>query len=263
MLLVAKHDGTVIKRVSLRNRDKLTIGRSQRCELVLTSSSVSRRHALLFSHAGQWHLVDTGSRFGLHSAEGLMRHLILIAGRWARIGPAYLWLGQEEPGSLATPTAPLAKPGDTEPPSVSGSFARLVVADAAGSTLQRWDLSDRDLVTIGSSAQCDVILSDPHVSPLHCVLYTEHRGWYVTDAASAGGTFVLGGPTRRRRLALERLVRVGTSLLWLDRDRDWHPADVQDYDPSAQTVVATSPELAPQPPATAQSAFLSDAGDLL
>ena len=84
MLLVAKHDGTVVKRVSLRNRDKLAIGRSHRCDLVLTASSVSRRHALLFVHAGQWHLVDTGSRFGIQSMEGTVRQLLLIPGA----GPA-------------------------------------------------------------------------------------------------------------------------------------------------------------------------------
>ena len=72
----------------------------------------------------------------------------------------------------------------------------------------------------------------------------------------------MGGPTRRRRLALDRLVRIGTSLLWLDRDQAWQPAEAQEYDPSAQTVLANSPELAPQPPNAVESSFFDDAGDL-
>ncbi|MHC5001814.1 MAG: FHA domain-containing protein [Planctomycetota bacterium] len=224
-LLVAKHDGQVAVRVPLDERRKLTIGRSHRCDLHLAARSISRRHALLFRHESEWHLVDTGSRTGIHRELERVAHVTLEEDRWVRIGPAYLWLRQNGTGATA-PIRPAAWPSlppadlglegelDGAPPPTG---PRIVYADAAGSSLERFDLEGLDLVTVGRSPRCDLALNDQQVSRLHCVLYTEHRGWCVTDAGSDTGTRVEGRVTRRRVLVPERLIRIGGSLLWLER----------------------------------------------
>jgi pSer/pThr/pTyr-binding forkhead associated (FHA) protein len=239
-LLVAKHDGRVMVRVPLAGRRRLSIGRSPRCDLRLNASSISRRHALLFAHAGQWHIVDTGSRTGVFAGLEKVRHRILDPDSWTRIGPAYLWLDLKEKGQGVTPPtdlgslslakddaigemAELLLPTDAEvigwpASSDKPSKTRLVVLDATASGLERYRLDGRELVTIGRSAECDIVLHDDKVSRLHCVLYTETNDrWCVTDAGSAGGVRVEGRATRRRRLVPERLIRVGSSVLWLEQ----------------------------------------------
>ena len=109
-LLVAKHDGQVAVRVPLDDRRKLTLGRSHRCDLRLDSSSISRRHALLFEYDSQWHLVDTGSRTGIHCELEQVPHVVLHDDRWARIGPAYLWLRDGDDVAPAAPVRPPIRP---------------------------------------------------------------------------------------------------------------------------------------------------------
>ena len=112
VLLVAERDGTVRCQVELDRRRKLTIGRSHRCDLRLTPRAISRRHALLFEHAGEWHLVDTGSRTGVYSGPERVRHFKFDADQWARLGPAYLWLdGQPQASIKASMSRPIVPPG--------------------------------------------------------------------------------------------------------------------------------------------------------
>ena len=90
LLVVSKSNGSPLTMVDLRHRRKLTIGRSPRCDLILTATAISRRHALLFEHAGRWALVDTGSSCGVYCSlsDKPVRRITFRPGTWAWIGPS-------------------------------------------------------------------------------------------------------------------------------------------------------------------------------
>lgn len=241
VLLVARENGTVVTRVTLAGRRRITVGRSPRCDLRLDAASVSRRHALLFRHEGGWHAVDLGSRTGTWWGEASRRHGTLAADAWVRIGPAYLWLrdGRTAGSADGLPRVfvdpiefdpSLLLPGEPDPAPAEAPPAgpMLAIAAPGGATLRRLELRGCDLVTVGRSRRCDVTLNDPRVSRLHCVLFTEHRGWYVADVGSTSGTRVDGGrATWRRRLRPGRLFRVGDTLLWLEQSAAEAPANAE------------------------------------
>ncbi|MDZ4829799.1 MAG: FHA domain-containing protein [Phycisphaerae bacterium] len=105
-LLVCTPDGTVRRRIALDSTRAYAIGRSPRCDIQLPVGSVSRRHALLFCHAGVWHVVDTGSRLGLSVGEREARRGTLVPHGTSEgaidggigIGPVVLRLGSTSNG---------------------------------------------------------------------------------------------------------------------------------------------------------------------
>jgi pSer/pThr/pTyr-binding forkhead associated (FHA) protein len=297
-LLVAKRDGTVRSRVDLANRLKLTIGRSKRCDLSLQSSSISRRHALLFYFSNRWHLVDTGSKTGIFQGSDRWHHVVLKADAWVRLGPAYLWLDdsdkkstvgqlrveQMEPrtldpsmalegfdhalaGEVGVAGTPDAN-GDEGP---SDESVTLVIADAAAGSLQRVELGERELTTVGRSTQCDIVLHDPDVSPIQCVLYTEQSGWCVAHAGKTlHSTRVEGRPSWRKRLEAETLVRIGSSLLWLENVAEPGVADEGEQTSAGELLAMNGEDSeseqvaeadAPSGPPEVDSAFFDDPAD--
>lgn len=225
--LVAKANGDLVQRVDLRTRRKLTVGRSDRCELILRAASVSRRHALLFMHAGHWYLTDTGSRGGLWSRRGRSTCLRLREGEWARIGPAYCWL--RGTGALdAMPTMVNTR----QMPPTTGEEARatlqLGIAEPGRSRVREVAIFPDDLCTIGRSGACDVVLDDPDVSTLHAVIYREMTRWCIADAGSRAGVWVAGRRYRRKRLEPGSLIELGSSRIWATIDTNRLMSSVYD-----------------------------------
>ncbi len=52
-------------------------------------------------------------------------------------------------------------------------------------------------ITIGRSAECDLVLSDPEVSGRHCTIWIEHGLPWIRDLDSRNGTFVGDQPVNR------------------------------------------------------------------
>ncbi len=63
-LVVAEADGTPIAFAPLLAVEKLTIGRSTQCDLILNDQSVSRLHAVIYPSGDRWYVVDLGSSSG-------------------------------------------------------------------------------------------------------------------------------------------------------------------------------------------------------
>jgi pSer/pThr/pTyr-binding forkhead associated (FHA) protein len=241
--------------VDLAARRRLVIGRSPHCDLRLSAASVSRRHALLFEHAGAWHLVDLGSRGGVYQGAERVHHAILADGAWTRVGPMYLWLAQDP----ARPTRSVGQPDPAWSMVDEGQPGelRLVVADARAPALRRRSLADCDFLAVGRSSRCHIDLSDSRVSRLHCVLYRERRGWYVVAVQRGRATSVAGAGVVRRRLVPDRHVLIGHSMLWLETV----PGGGEGRDrPAGELALSPLPgEIAP----VTASAFFDDPKDLL
>lgn len=237
-LLVAKANGELVLRVDLAPRQKVTIGRSPRCDLVLSAPSISRHHALLFEHGGEWWLVDTGSRTGVQGLEGPVRQVRLDPDHWCQIGPAFLWLMEPAPPHPAPPelagiaVPPVALRGELielwrRGPSIEPSNSvirdgddlpgpRLVVVDDDYALIRRVSLRRRERLTIGSDPACDLCIDDVELAPVHCVLFREGRHWAVADAGARGGLRVDGAVVERRRLRPCMPVHVGRRRFFID-----------------------------------------------
>lgn len=53
-----------------------------------------------------------------------------------------------------------------------------------------FDLKSKSMVTIGRSAQCDIVIPSPLVSRVHAKLIKEPSGWVIEDCESTNGTFI-------------------------------------------------------------------------
>jgi hypothetical protein len=71
-------------------------------------------------------------------------------------------------------------------------------------------------VRVGTSPGCDVRLSDPTVSRLHCQIEVHERGVRVTDLESTNGTFVDGVRVYDAELSAGGTVTLGEAVLRLD-----------------------------------------------
>lgn len=94
----------------------------------------------------------------------------------------------------------------------------LIIANENLTPLRRIGLDDRDRLTIGRSTNRDLIIRDPDVSRLHCVLYREQDTWCIADAGSAGGTRVDGARVLWKRLRPGRIAEIGHLRLWVHED---------------------------------------------
>jgi len=61
VLTVTDLTGKPVRRVSLRGREKLTVGRSRRCDLTLADPGISRLHCVLYLEGQRWCVTDADS----------------------------------------------------------------------------------------------------------------------------------------------------------------------------------------------------------
>src|SRR3954454_21376798 len=77
---------------------------------------------------------------------------------------------------------------------------------------------------IGREASCQLPLSDPAVSPKHCLIRHSGLHFELIDLDSQNGTFVNGIPVRRRNIDHGDTIRVGSSeLVFLTHEGEAFP----------------------------------------
>jgi len=102
-LVIATAAGAVLLRVDLRGRQKLTLGRSRKCDVRLSGPGISRHHAIIFEEAGRWMLLDTSARNGVWNEQERIKIAVLSGDRPLRIGDLYLWSFGHNEGALVPP----------------------------------------------------------------------------------------------------------------------------------------------------------------
>ena len=95
--------------------------------------------------------------------------------------------------------------------------ARWVSLIGADGTLVRQPLGRRRL-RVGSGADADLIVADPHVSRLHCELEPSPAGVLLRDLGSTNGTLVGGAAIREALLAPGVVAVIGGSRLFVESD---------------------------------------------
>jgi pSer/pThr/pTyr-binding forkhead associated (FHA) protein len=123
-------------------------------------------------------------------------------------------------GSLAGEEAPehAAEPPREPEPGAERSLHAGLILQRQG-RLERVIPWDRDRLTLGRAAECDVVLATPEVSRRHSLLVREGERFEVRDLESINGTFVNNQKVTRRTLAVGDVVRIEDFELTFVLDR--------------------------------------------
>jgi pSer/pThr/pTyr-binding forkhead associated (FHA) protein len=70
-----------------------------------------------------------------------------------------------------------------------------------------------DVVTIGRSKKCTLVLDDKKVSREHAKLEKTDGVWTITDLGSGNGTKINGGRVEAHVLAMQDVIRIGDAEL--------------------------------------------------
>ncbi len=217
------------ERVELASGTELTIGRTPENALVLDDDSVSRAHARISFHDGQFLVEDLHSKNGTWlNGAALAAPTPLCDGDHLRLGAVDL---QVEVPSRAVGA----------PPEAESDYLSLVDG-------QRLPLTGKDLY-VGRAPTNDLVLDDPTISRQHARLQHLPQGWLLTDLDSSNGTEVnqvpLTGPVF---LAAGDVIQFGTLAV------TYHQRGVSDRS-AGRTVVVRGRDgalvverEAPQPP---------------
>ena len=224
-LLVSNPEGETIAETPLRKQGLVTLGRSEGNDLVIARDSVSRRHTIVFEYEHRWFAADLGSKKGLSNEAGSTRfHEFKTPESWVRMGPTYLWVHgavprdappRPEPTHDASPgPVHLAHEFQKRPEDLPGRAddplpLYLVFQQNDGPPQRMIDLTHVDRLLVGRGRTCDLVLDDPAVSRLHCVIYREGRYFCVADAGSSRGLRADGSRWLRKRLIPGTLLQFG------------------------------------------------------
>ena len=188
------------------------IGRNPECDIVVSDTRVSWRHAELRVEHGRWVLADNGSTNGTFAGDQRVDRVEITGECLVRLGHA--WDGPELSCTVS------AGPPRTE----------VSAAPPQPATVLR----------IGRAPDNDVVLADSGVSRYHAELTittTTAAGCRLADLGSANGTFVNGQQITAASLAEGDVVGIGSATFRLTG------GELQEYDgPDAGSTGAESTE---------------------
>jgi ABC-type multidrug transport system ATPase subunit/predicted component of type VI protein secretion system len=187
-----RHEGPLPGEEIELTQEEFTIGRDPQADLVIPSPSVSRRHARIFRQDGQYLVEDLGSSNKTYVNDDLIAApRALQSGDMLRLGSAihftFFLPTIENPAGDQTISEtlaeiPLSTRGQTLleadlPPARAGQPPELVVT-IAGDESQAYRLKKESL-SLGRSADNDIVIRSPIVSGHHARLEKEQQGYML------------------------------------------------------------------------------------
>jgi len=214
---------------------RVTLGRSEDCDVPLASSGVSRRHAELVLERGRWSVHDLGSANGTFLAGEAVED--------ATIGPGdEVTLGPDVTLELLSDTRGAYEESEGEPE--DGAEAELADEDDADDADEpargepggrgerwwrrtRWMLHPaeggesirlkRPVTTVGRDSGAGLVLEDASVSRMHARFDLEGALLTLTDLHSGNGTFVNDQRITVARVSDGDVVRFGEAEFHVER----------------------------------------------
>ncbi|HTR96730.1 MAG TPA: FHA domain-containing protein [Candidatus Acidoferrales bacterium] len=208
---------------------RVTLGRSEECDLPLASASASRRHAELVFERGRWTIRDLGSANGTFRGDERVDEAPLEPGDEVALGTdVTLELLSDAPGAYEE-AEPLdddsdREPhGDLEPDDEDDAGAdrprwwqrtQWMLHDVEGETSHRLA---RRVTTVGRDPGATLVLDDPSVSRMHARFDWDGETLTLTDLHSGNGTYVNDERIRVAKLEPDDRVRFGEAEFQLER----------------------------------------------
>lgn len=223
--LVVLRNNQCLFRVPL-DMQRLTMGRSSECDLVLNGEAVSRKHATIEKKGESFWLTDQSSSGTFVEGKRLTESLELQDGQkflladWAiefhRESSAQknedvhrqtqiTRLGQQQMND-ATKVIQLQPSGKIK------IFKPLLVVDDVGGDQRHYAVRSKNLV-VGTAPECDVILKDRFVSKMHAEFTLSDQGFHVRDRESTNGTFLRGSKIHEAYVRDGEEIQVGKSKI--------------------------------------------------
>lgn len=184
-LTIEDSDGNVAEHFSF-DHGAYVIGRQEDCDIVLPSSSVSRRHAELFVEDGRCFIEDLNSANGVTvDGQKVVKQRHLGTASQVRIGDYYLYLEYQERDQMADQDvrSTLFISDDTR------HFKLVRVNDEFAG--EEFALSEMDN-TVGRTDDNFILLSDQSISRSHATIEQRGDEYILRDLDSSNGTRVNG-----------------------------------------------------------------------
>jgi len=192
----------------------LVIGRDPTCDVVVSSTDVSRKHAVVAASPDGYVLTDTSTNGVLVNGARITAPVLLGKGD-------LIVIGTDEFRFHADTAAPVSAAA------VAAAAARPVIATlevTSSGLLNGKKFEVRSALThVGRGAHNDIVIADESISDSHAKLQRREAGWFVVDMESTNGTYVGG-----KRIAGEQAL-VGAPDLRLGGIKFiFRPADAAD-----------------------------------
>jgi pSer/pThr/pTyr-binding forkhead associated (FHA) protein len=191
----------------------ITIGRDAGCEVVVPSTEVSRRHALIAPGDGGYVVNDLSTNGVLVNGERVAKARTLARGDVIRIGTEEFrfYADVAEQAAGVQPGGPVAAPAADSIPPLAEPVHPAAAAEAAASVKsalrpalavleiinegllkgKRFEIRT-PLAHVGRGEHNDICISDDSVSDSHAKIQKREQGWFVVDMSSTNGTYVGG-----------------------------------------------------------------------
>jgi ABC-type multidrug transport system ATPase subunit/pSer/pThr/pTyr-binding forkhead associated (FHA) protein len=182
------------------------IGRGDEAQIALTNLSVSRAHCEVLRVGSEWALHDLGSRAGT-----FLNGNPVVEGTPLRIGDQVLIVG-----NLFEFRVRYGQDEHAPRQAARGSRASEGVTILQGGQRTERVVLGGETLTVGRTADRDLVLQHPMVSGRHAVLEREGDAWFVTDTRSANGTLVNDRAVLRARLVRGDHVQFGPVVFLFD-----------------------------------------------
>lgn len=162
------------------------VGRTDDCDVVLPSSSVSRSHARIFVQQGRCYIEDLGSANGvIVDGQRVLKTRDLGTASQIRIGDFYLYLEFQQPTNLQDQNVRSTLFID------AGAEHHKLVRINDSFAGEEFSLSEQEN-TIGRTDDNFILLSDTSISRRHAVIYRTGTFYSVEDFGSSNGTRLNG-----------------------------------------------------------------------
>ncbi len=206
----------------------LVLGRDAACDIVIESTDVSRRHAVITHSPAGYILEDTSSNGVLVNSERAGERHPLSRGDIVKIGPAEFRFYADAAQKMDSPPpgaahrlydtahgipsmVPVFPSRPTAPPPLATVLVR-----SGGLRGQRLPIRT-PVVNVGRAEYNDLVFAEESVSASHAKLQQREELWVLTDLDSTNGTFVDGERVRGEvPLMPGSTVRFGDVLVMFD-----------------------------------------------
>ena len=188
-------------------RGPTVFGRDATCDIVIESTDVSRRHAIIACEPAGYVIEDTSANGVLVNGERIAERRTLVRGDVLRIGPGEFRFYVDAAAAPAGPPPgaahrlfdtvhgiPAMVPAFPSRPTAPPPLATVLVR-TGGLRGQRLPIRT-PVVNIGRADYNDLVFGEESVSASHAKLQLREALWVLTDLDSTNGTFVDGEQVR-------------------------------------------------------------------
>lgn len=204
----------------------LVIGRDPTCDVVSSSTDVSRKHAVIAPGADGYMLTDTSTNGVLVNGARITAPVLMGKGDLVVIGTDEFRFHADSAAAAAV-VAAASGPGG---PGTSRPVLGTIEITSSG-LLNGKKFEIRSALThLGRGAHNDIAIADESISDSHAKLQKREAGWFIVDMDSTNGTYVGG-----KRIAGEQAL-VGAPDVRLGGVKFiFRPADTGDAGGAGQT----------------------------